>query len=174
MNLWSQIYISAPPLSSGPLGAHHSSHCLDSYHHHPCSWQLKSLIEWIQSFQTHTTTYSSSGTMICPKHQFSSVTQSCPTLCDPMNHSTPGLPVYHQLPEFTQTHVHRVSDAIGSFKRLDRQGWQVNPHRTFLWRRVPHWHEVWKHKLLNLGPGGNATYTVTLTRSYGSIPSLCS
>ena len=44
--------------------------------------------------------------------QFSSVTQSCLTLCDPMNRSTPGLPVYHQLPEFTQTHVHRVSDAI--------------------------------------------------------------
>ena len=44
--------------------------------------------------------------------QFSSVTQSCPTLCDPMNHNTPGLPVHHQLPEFTQTHVHRVSDAI--------------------------------------------------------------
>ena len=43
--------------------------------------------------------------------QFSSVTQSCPTLCNPMNHSTPGFPV-HQLPEFTQTHVHRVSDAI--------------------------------------------------------------
>ena len=41
-----------------------------------------------------------------------SVTQSCPTLCDPMNHSTPGLPVHHQLLEFTQTHVHRVSDAI--------------------------------------------------------------
>ena len=44
--------------------------------------------------------------------QFSSVTQSCPTLCDPMNCSTPGLPVHHQLPEFTQTHVHRVGDAI--------------------------------------------------------------
>ena len=44
--------------------------------------------------------------------QFSSVTQSCPTLCDPMNCSTPGLPVHHQLPEFTQTHVHRVSDTI--------------------------------------------------------------
>ena len=43
--------------------------------------------------------------------QFSSVTQSCPTLCDHMNHSTPGLPVHHQLPEFTQTHVHRVGDA---------------------------------------------------------------
>ena len=47
-----------------------------------------------------------------PPLQFSSVAQSCPTLCDPMNHSTPGLPVHHQLPEFTQTHVHRVSDAI--------------------------------------------------------------
>ena len=44
--------------------------------------------------------------------QFSSVAQSCPTLCDPMNRSTPGLPVHHHLPEFTQTHVHRVSDAI--------------------------------------------------------------
>ena len=43
---------------------------------------------------------------------FSSVAQSCPTLCDPMNRSTPGLPVHHQLPEFTQTHVHRVSDAM--------------------------------------------------------------
>ena len=42
--------------------------------------------------------------------QFSSVTQSCPTLCDPMNCSTPGLPVHYQLPEFTQTHVHQVSD----------------------------------------------------------------
>ena len=44
--------------------------------------------------------------------QFSSVAQSCPTLCDPMNRSTPGLPVHHQLLEFTQTHVHRVGDAI--------------------------------------------------------------
>ena len=43
---------------------------------------------------------------------FSSVVQLCPTLCDPMNRSTPGLPVHHQLPEFTQTHIHRVSDAI--------------------------------------------------------------
>ena len=44
--------------------------------------------------------------------QFSSVAQSCPTLCDPMDCSMPGLPVHHQLPEFTQTHVHRVGDAI--------------------------------------------------------------
>ena len=41
-----------------------------------------------------------------------SLAQSCPTLCDPMNCSTPGLPVHHQLPEFTQTHIHRVDDAI--------------------------------------------------------------
>ena len=44
--------------------------------------------------------------------QIRSVAQSCPTLCHPMNHSTPGLPVHHQLPEFTETHVHWVDDAI--------------------------------------------------------------
>ena len=44
--------------------------------------------------------------------QIRSVAQLCPTLCDPMNRSTPGLPVHHQLPEFTQIHVHRVSNAI--------------------------------------------------------------
>ena len=47
-----------------------------------------------------------------PNLQFSSVTQLCPTLCNPMNRSTPGLPVHHQLPEFTQTHGHQVGDAI--------------------------------------------------------------
>ena len=46
--------------------------------------------------------------------QFSSVSQLCPTLCDPMNRSMPGLPVHHQLLEFTQTHVHWVGDAISS------------------------------------------------------------
>ena len=44
--------------------------------------------------------------------QFSSVTQSCPTLCNPMNRSMPGFPVHHHIPEFTETHVHRVGDAI--------------------------------------------------------------
>ena len=44
--------------------------------------------------------------------QFSSVTQSCPTLCEPVDCSTPGFPVHYLLPEFTQTHVHRVGDAI--------------------------------------------------------------
>ena len=44
--------------------------------------------------------------------QFSSFTQACPTLCDPMDHSTPGFPVHHQLLEFTKTHVHRLGDTI--------------------------------------------------------------
>ena len=51
-------------------------------------------------------------TCIFSSVQFSSVAQSCLTLCDPVNRSTPGLPVHHQLPEFTQTHVHPVGDAI--------------------------------------------------------------
>ena len=50
--------------------------------------------------------------VVCGSVQFSSVAQSCPTLCDLMNHSTPGLPVHCQLPEFTQIHVHWVGDAI--------------------------------------------------------------
>ena len=55
----------------------------------------------------------------CPTSvQFSSVTQSCPTLCSPMNHSTPGLPVHQQLPESIQTHVHWISDAIQPYHPL--------------------------------------------------------
>ena len=50
--------------------------------------------------------------MLIKEWEFSSVAQSCLTLCDSINHSMPGLPVHHQLPEFTQTHVHRVGDAI--------------------------------------------------------------
>ena len=52
------------------------------------------------------------GWFACERHIVSSIAQSCPTLCDPMNHSTPGLPVHHQIPESTRTHVHWVSDAI--------------------------------------------------------------
>ena len=62
---------------------------------------------WTPSAKTKTEILILGGTI-----QFSSVAQSCLTLCDPMNCSTPGLPVHHQLPEFTQTHVHRVRDAI--------------------------------------------------------------
>ena len=62
--------------------------------------------------------------------QFNSVAQSCLTLCSPMNHSTPGLPVHHQLPEFTHTHIHRVSDAIQpSHPRLSPSPPGPNPPR---------------------------------------------
>ena len=57
-------------------------------------------------------------TLLAGHQSVGSVAQSCPTLCNPMNLSTPGLPVHHQLPEFTQTHVHRVSDAIQPFHPL--------------------------------------------------------
>ena len=67
--------------------------------------------------------------------QFSSVTQLCPTLCDPVNRSTPGLPVHHQLPEFIQTHIHQVSDAMdmGNLGKLweivrDREAWGAEVH----------------------------------------------
>ena len=63
---------------------------------------------WTQLSDSRTQTHRHTHTLF----QFSSVAQSCPTLCNPMNRSTPGLPVHHQLPELTQTHVHRVSDAI--------------------------------------------------------------
>ena len=76
----------------------------------------------------------------------SSVTQSCPTLCGPMNRSTPGLPVHHQLPEFTQTHVHRVSDAIQPSHPLPSPSPPApNPsqHQS-LFQRVNSSHEVAK------------------------------
>ena len=58
------------------------------------------------------TKYVAKGLVKLMMIQFSSVAQSCLTLCNPMNHSTPGLPIHHQLPESTQTHVHGVGDAI--------------------------------------------------------------
>ena len=65
--------------------------------------------------------------------QFSSLAQSCPTLCDPMNRSTPGLPVHHHLPEFTQTHIHRVGDAIQPSHPLSSPSPAPNPsqHQSF-------------------------------------------
>ena len=66
-------------------------------------------------------------TASCRSVQFSSVAQSCPMLCDPMNRSTPGLPVHHQLPEFTQTHVHRVGVAIQPSHPLSSPSPAPNP-----------------------------------------------
>ena len=78
--------------------------------------------------------------------QFSSVTQSCPTLCDPMNCSTPELPAHHQLPEFTQTHVHWVGDAIQpSHPLLSPSPPAPNPSQhQGLFQKVSSLHEVAK------------------------------
>ena len=82
--------------------------------------------------------------------QFISVAQSCPTLCDPMNRSTPGLPVHHQLLEFTQTHVHRVSDAIQPSHEYPQELLNLNYHKIQRINPVPshtckkitpHWRE---------------------------------
>ena len=79
----------------------------------------------------------------CVYVQFSLVAQSCPTLCDPMNRSTPGLPVYHQLPEFTQTHVHWVGDAIQpSYPPSSPSPPALNPSQhkgLFQWVNSSHW-----------------------------------
>ena len=78
------------------------------------TWSLlsKKLFLDLASEKAHSHTNTHTHTLTQSSVQFSSVTQSWPTLCDPMNHSTPGLHVHHQLPESTQTHVHWVSDAI--------------------------------------------------------------
>ena len=84
--------------------------------------------------------------MLCWKVQFSSVAQSCPTLCDTMNHSMPGLPVHHQPPEFTQTHVQWVGDAIQPSHPLSSPSppaFNLSQHQgLFQW--VSSWHQVAK------------------------------
>ena len=65
----------------------------------------------VTSVKYQSNRHSQGKTWASSSAQYNSVTQSCPTFCDPMNCSMPGLPVHHQLLEFTETHVHRVSDA---------------------------------------------------------------
>ena len=84
--------------------------------------------------------------------QFSVVAQSCPTLCDPMNRSTPGLPVHHQLPEFTQTHVHRVGDAIQPSHPLSSPSpptFNLSQHQVFSNESALHirWPKYWSFSL---------------------------
>ena len=73
-------------------------------------WKLLSSLIFYDSSRTYEFALLWSGIRL--KVQFNSVTHSCPTLCDPMDCSMPGLTVHHQLPKFSQTHVHWVSDAI--------------------------------------------------------------
>ena len=74
------------------------------------------ILEWVSISYSRVSSQASQPTCVSCKIissvQFSSVSQSCPTLCNPMDHRTPGIPVHHQIPESTQTQVHWVSDAI--------------------------------------------------------------
>ena len=86
---------------------------------HPLSLPCKWVPDWGLKMETFATWNQELFILVSPwsRHlmfllQFSSVAQLCPTLCDPMNHSMPGLPVHHQLSEFTQTHIHWVSNTI--------------------------------------------------------------
>ena len=72
-------------------------------------WLFQDLVD---PYARHTATSLLATYFRQPSVQFSSVVQSCPTLCDPMDCSTPSFSVHHQFPELTQTHVHRVGDAI--------------------------------------------------------------
>ena len=83
--------------------------CFDLITCVPFCLHLKMLLRWSEWRPGIIETFKCSQTPTPSVFQFSSVTQSCPTLCDPMDCSTPGLPVHHQLLEFTQTHVHWVS-----------------------------------------------------------------
>ena len=92
------------------------------------AWEYKRLSAGLQFLKTHFSLASSPENKVCVLQtflhvtgqwlyvfyivSFNSVSQSGPTLCDPMDHSTPGFPVHHQLPDLAQTHVHQVGDAV--------------------------------------------------------------
>ena len=82
---------------------------------------------WWATVHGNTHTHIPTPVLFTRTPQFSSVAQSCPTLCDPMSRSTPGLPVHHQLQEFTQTHVHQVGDAIQPSHPLSSPSPAPNP-----------------------------------------------
>ena len=93
--------------------------------------------------------FDSNWFMLCPSVHFSSVPQLCPTLCNLMDCSTPGLPVHHQLPDFTQTHSHWVSDAIQLSHPLSSPSpptFNLSQHQVFSNESVLHLNFIWpKH-----------------------------
>ena len=108
--------------------------------------------------------------------QFSSVSQSCPALCDPMNCSTPGLPVHHHLPEFTQTHVHWVGDAIQPSHPLSSPSppaFNLSQHQgVFKW--VSSLHQVAKVLEFQLQHQSSNEYSELIFFKNGLVGSPCS
>ena len=117
IQLLSRVWLFATPWTAAarlPCISPTPRACSDSC---PLSWWYHPTISSsVVPFSSYLQSFPASGsfpmTLLFASVQFSSVTQLCLTLCDPMNHSMPGLPVHHQLPESTQAHVHWVGDAI--------------------------------------------------------------
>ena len=130
LSIWISIYIYLPYNQSLILGKIKISI-------HICN--SKFLVRWKRPFFFL-------RSQVVPLVQFSSVAQLCLTPCDPMNRSTPGLPVHHQFPESTQTHVHRVGDAIQSpHPLLSPSPLALNfSQNQGLFKWVSSWHEVAK------------------------------
>ena len=113
-------------------------------------------------------------------YQFSSVAQSCPTLCDPMDHSTSGFPVHYQLPELAQTHVHRVGDAIQPSNALSSPSppaFDLSQHQGLSNESVLHsrWSKYWS---FSFSINSSKEYSglnlyASAAKSLQSCPTLC-
>ena len=124
---------------------------------------MGSIVKWVKSL----------GLYCMVNVQFSSVAQSCPTLCDPMDCSMPGLPVHHQLPEFTQTHVHWVGDAIQPSHHL------LSPSPTFTlsqhqdlckWFRI-RWPKYWSFSF-SISPSNEHSGFISLRMDWLDPPAV--
>ena len=134
--------------------------------------------EWINKLCVYIYIYVCVCVCVCVCIQFSSVTQSSLTLCDPNNHNTPGLPVHHQLLEFTQTHVHRVGDVTKPSHPLSSPSppTPISPsirvfsnESTFRMRWPKYWSFSFSISLSNEDPGfrmGNAGIPVADSFQY--------
>ena len=108
--------------------------------------------------------------------QFSSVTQSCPTLCDPMDCSTPGLPVHHQLPEPTQIHVHWVGDAIQPSHPLSSpspSAFSFSQHQIFSNESILciRWPKYWSFSF-NISPSNECSGLISVRIDWLVLPAV--
>jgi len=108
--------------------------------------------------------------------KFSSVAQSCLTLCDPMDCSTPGFPVHHQLPEFTQTHVHRIGDAIQPshpLSALSPPAFNLSQHKVFSNESVIHiwWPKYWSFSF-SISPSNEYSGLISFRMDWLDLPAM--
>jgi len=108
--------------------------------------------------------------------KFSSVAQSCLTLWDPMDCSTPGFPVRHQLPEFTQTHVHRIGDAIQPshpLSALSPPAFNLSQHKVFSNESVIHiwWPKYWSFSF-SISPSNEYSGLISFRMDWLDLPAM--